>query len=114
MIACFISHLYETIIEFPAAGLAMNQPLCSSAPHLARATLGENVMQANDLARKHFDAAMQEAKKQPLDADAVARALLGLVVHQYLQSRSVKDVQSELQFVAENCDPDTDYVFMRP
>lgn len=71
-------------------------------------------MQANDLARRHFDAAMQEAKILNLDPDAVARSLLGLVVTQYLQTRSVKDVQSELQFVAENCDPDTDYVFMRP
>lgn len=71
-------------------------------------------MQASDLARKHFDAAMQEAKAGHLDPDAVARALLGFVVTQYLQTRSVKDVQSELQFVAENCDPDTDYLFMRP
>ena len=71
-------------------------------------------MQASDLARKHFDAAMQEAKAVHLDPDAVARALVGFVVTQYLQTRSVKDVQSELQFVAENCDPDTDYLFMRP
>lgn len=71
-------------------------------------------MQANDLARKHFDIAMQEAKGLRLDPDAVARALLGLVVAKYLQSRGVKDVQAELQFVAENCDPDTDYIFMRP
>ena len=71
-------------------------------------------MQASDLARKHFDAAMQEAKAVHLDPDAVARALLGFVVTQYLQTRSAKDVQSELLFVAENCDPDTDYVFMRP
>ena len=71
-------------------------------------------MQASDLARKHFDVAMQEAMTAHLDADAVARALLGFVVTQYLQTRSAKDVQSELLFVAENCDPDTDYVFMRP
>jgi hypothetical protein len=37
-------------------------------------------MQANELAQKHFDAAMQEAKALGLDSDAVARALLGLVV----------------------------------
>ncbi len=30
-------------------------------------------MQASDLARKHFDAAMQEAKAIHLDPDAVAR-----------------------------------------
>ena len=71
-------------------------------------------MQANELARKHFGAAMQEARSLRLDPDAVARALLGLVVTQYLETRSVKDVQSELAFVADNCDPDTDYMFMRP
>lgn len=71
-------------------------------------------MQARDLAQKHFSATMDEAKAAHLDPDAVARALLGLVVRQYLETRSVKDVQSELQFLAENCDPDTDYVFMRP
>lgn len=71
-------------------------------------------MQANELARKHFDAAMREAKALGLDPDAVARALLGLVVTQYLQTRSVRDVRLELQFVAENCDPDIDYIFMRP
>ena len=31
-------------------------------------------MQANELARKHFDAAMREAKALGLDPDAVARA----------------------------------------
>ncbi len=71
-------------------------------------------MQASDLARKHFDAAMHEAVAAHLDPDAVARVLLGFVVTQYLQTRDVKDVQSELQFVAENCDPDTDFIFMRP
>jgi hypothetical protein len=71
-------------------------------------------MQARDVAQKFFAAAMGEARAAHLDSDAVARALLGLVVQQYLETRSVKDVQSELQFVAENCDPDTDYVFMRP
>ena len=46
--------------------------------------------------------------------DAVCRALLSLVVAKYLESRSLADVQSELRFVAENCDPDTDFMFMRP
>ncbi|MFZ5733663.1 MAG: hypothetical protein ACOY4O_13070 [Pseudomonadota bacterium] len=40
--------------------------------------------------------------------------LLGLVVAKYLESRSVPDVQSELRFIADNCDPDTDHAFMRP
>ena len=32
----------------------------------------------------------------------------------YLENRAISDVQSELRFVAENCDPDTDFMFMRP
>jgi hypothetical protein len=36
------------------------------------------------------------------------------VVAKYLETREVVDVQSELRFVAENCDPGTDFMFMRP
>lgn len=66
------------------------------------------------IAERHFRAALDEAAASGVDADALCRSLLGLVVNQYLQSRSVADVQSELRFVAENCDPDTDFAFMRP
>ena len=71
-------------------------------------------MAAFDIAKKHFDAAMKEAGETSFDTDAVARQLLALVVAKYLETRAVADVRSELTFVAENCDPDTDYVFMRP
>ncbi|HWA30160.1 MAG TPA: hypothetical protein VG867_03650 [Rhizomicrobium sp.] len=71
-------------------------------------------MSAFDIAKKHFDAAMTEAAGAGFDADAVARQLLSLVVAKYLTTRPVADVRSELAFVTENCDPDTDYVFMRP
>lgn len=71
-------------------------------------------MAAFDIAKKHFDAAMREATETGFDTDAVARQLLALVVSKYLETRSINDVRSELAFVAENCDPDTDYVFMRP
>mgnify|MGYP001605431733 CR=1 FL=1 len=71
-------------------------------------------MQGYDLAKKYFEAAMDEAKTCRFDTDAIARYMLQLVVHQYLKSRSVADVQSELRFVADNCDPQTDYMFMRP
>jgi len=57
---------------------------------------------------------MADAKSLSLDPDAVCRALLGLVVANYLERRSVRDVQAELRFVADNCDPDTDHIFMRP
>jgi hypothetical protein len=69
---------------------------------------------ASAVARRHFDAAMREAEVQKLGQDNVARQILSLVVRKYLETRSVADIQSELNFVADNCDPDTDYMFMRP
>ncbi len=71
-------------------------------------------MSAAEIASRHFSAALAEAGAASADADAVCRALLGLVVAKYIETRSVADVQSELHFLADNCDPDTDFAFMRP
>ena len=71
-------------------------------------------MSATDIATRHFTAALSEADGAGLGDDSVCRALLGLVVAKYLESRAVADVQSELRFIADNCDPDTDFMFMRP
>jgi hypothetical protein len=69
---------------------------------------------ATEIAKRHFSAAMAEAERSGAGDDAVSRALLSLVVAKYLESRQLADVQSELRFVADNCDPDTDFMFMRP
>lgn len=71
-------------------------------------------MSATEIAKLHFSAALAEAQTAGLDHDSVCRSLLGLVVSKYLENRSVADVKSELRFVADNCDPDTDFAFMRP
>lgn len=71
-------------------------------------------MSASKIARCHFEAALREAQAAGLGQESVSRSILGLVVSKYLETRSVADVQSELRFVADNCDPDTDFVFMRP
>ena len=71
-------------------------------------------MSATEIATRHFSAAVAEAEAAGQGTDAICRAMLGLVVSKYLESRGVADVQSELRFVAENCDPDTDFMFMRP
>ncbi|MGY4320167.1 hypothetical protein [Bradyrhizobium quebecense] len=71
-------------------------------------------MSATEIAKLHFSAALAEAEAAGLDQDSLCRSLLGLVVSKYLEARSVSDVQSELRFVADNCDPDTDFAFMRP
>jgi hypothetical protein len=74
----------------------------------------EHTMSAQEIADRHFTAAIAEAEANGLGVDSVCRSLLGLVVSQYLATRGVEDVQSELRFVADNCDPDTDFMFMRP
>ena len=71
-------------------------------------------MSASEIAKVHLEGAMSAAEAAGADGDGVCRALLGLVVSKYLGRRSVSDVQSELRFIAENCDPDTDFMFMRP
>ena len=71
-------------------------------------------MSASQIAKHHFEATISAAEVASLDVNIVCRALLGLVVSQYLQSRTVANVQSELRFADENCDPDTEFMFMRP
>lgn len=71
-------------------------------------------MSATEIAERHFSAAMSDAEAAGQAADAICRAMLSLVVTKYLESRPLADVQSELRFVADNCDPDTDFMFMRP
>ena len=71
-------------------------------------------MSVSEIARRHFEAALGEAEAGGLDQDGLCRALLSLIVSKYLTTRDVADVQSELRFVADNCDPDADFMFMRP
>ena len=71
-------------------------------------------MYVSEIAQRHFAAAMKEAEAAGVDHDGLCRSLLGLLVSEFLTTRGVADVQSELHFVADNCDPDTDFMFMRP
>jgi hypothetical protein len=71
-------------------------------------------MSAGEIARRHFAAALTEAKQTGYDADAVARQMLAQVISAYLETRSIADVRAEVLAAAENIDPDTDYMFMRP
>ena len=71
-------------------------------------------MSATEIAKLHFSKAVSEAEAAGLGHDSVCRSLLGLIVSKYLEGRSVSDVQSELRYVADNCDPGTDFIFMRP
>lgn len=71
-------------------------------------------MSASSLARQHFEEALVAAKLAGIGADAIGRAMLSVVIAKFLEYRTVGDVRAELLGAAENCDPDTDYPFMRP
>jgi hypothetical protein len=71
-------------------------------------------MSASEVAKRHFLAALAEAKASGDTPDVIARHTLALVVSTFLERRSVADVRQELLSAAENVDPDTDYMFMRP
>ena len=71
-------------------------------------------MNARQIAKAHFDAALAEAEAHGIDRDVIARYTLSLVVEAFLATRPLADVQAELIAAAENADPDTDYMFMRP
>ena len=69
---------------------------------------------AGETARRYFAEAIADASKNGIEADTIARAMLSLVISTFLEKRSVADVRNELLTAAENVDPDTDYMFMRP
>jgi hypothetical protein len=71
-------------------------------------------MTATTIARSHLESALSDAKSHGFDTDPLCRAMLALIVSKYLEYRTVRDVQSELQFLADNCDPERDFEFMRP
>ena len=71
-------------------------------------------MTPGEIARAHFSAAMTAARTHGQDADAVARNMLSAAIASMLERRGLADVRAELLAAADNIDPDTDYMFMRP
>lgn len=71
-------------------------------------------MGAKQIVDKHFQAALAEAEAEGVASDTLARYMLSRVVEAFLATRPLKDVQAELMAAADNADPDTDFMFMRP
>lgn len=67
-----------------------------------------------DLARRHLEALIAEAKEADVSIDVVGRALLGQLVEVWKAHRSEEDIASELRFTADSLEADTDFTFMRP
>ncbi|MEQ9519067.1 MAG: hypothetical protein RLN89_06465 [Parvibaculum sp.] len=69
---------------------------------------------ARQIATKHIEAALAEAAAERLPAESIARIMFEKALHIYKETRSIEDIAAELNSAAENLDPDTDYMFMRP
>ncbi|MBI1182142.1 MAG: hypothetical protein GC201_16490 [Alphaproteobacteria bacterium] len=67
-----------------------------------------------EIVQRHVDAMLAEAAATKIPSDVIGREMLAHVVRIYHLTRSYDDIASELQFVADNVDPDTEFTFMRP
>ena len=68
----------------------------------------------SEIVDRHVGALRAEAKAAKIPDDVLGRMLVQAAVALWKESRDWPDIARELQFVAENLDPDTDYEFMRP
>lgn len=68
----------------------------------------------SDIAKKHMDAAVAEAAETGYPPDDIARTMLSFVILVMREHKEPKDIIDELQYVADNLDPDREYTFMRP
>lgn len=71
-------------------------------------------MSDRDLVKKHFEALVRDGDAANIPRDVLGRLVLGELTKLWLESRSIEDVASELQFTVESLDPEHDFEFMRP
>ena len=67
-----------------------------------------------DIAKDAVSAALQKISDEKLSEDALARALITEAVVIFRKSRSVGDIASELEFIAEHLEEGEEFNFMRP
>ncbi|MEZ4280955.1 MAG: hypothetical protein R3F21_15245 [Myxococcota bacterium] len=67
-----------------------------------------------ELASAALEQLLESARAEAIPSDVVGRALLARLVEEWLARRSWRDVASELAFVADSLDPETEFQFMRP
>ena len=71
-------------------------------------------MGVHQWARQELESSLERAQAQGLDTLMTLRALLSEAVELNRLEREVADLAQELQFLADNLDPQRDYAFMRP
>jgi len=67
----------------------------------------------NEICRIHLEAAIKDAGRNATP-DVVGRAMLGQILAVWRKDRSLADIKSELEYTADNLDPDEENAFMRP
>ncbi|MBE7635366.1 hypothetical protein GUA87_00795 [Sneathiella sp. P13V-1] len=67
-----------------------------------------------EIAKQVISNGLQQIGDAGLSEDAFARALINEAIGVARRTRSVSDIASELEFLAENLDEDQEYTFMRP
>ncbi|TXI29600.1 MAG: hypothetical protein E6Q69_14610 [Aquipseudomonas alcaligenes] len=71
-------------------------------------------MGVHQWARQELESSLERAQAQGFDPLMTLRALLSEAVELNRLEREVADLAQELQFLADNLDPQRDYAFMRP
>ena len=66
------------------------------------------------LVTQHVDTLITAAAADNMPEDVVGRHLLESAIGLWRRSRTTEDIVSELQFMIDNMDEDTEYPFMRP
>ena len=71
-------------------------------------------MSVHQWARQELEACLERALERGFDPLLSLRALLSEAVELNRLEREVADLAQELQFLADNLDPERDYAFIRP
>ena len=71
-------------------------------------------MSVHQWARQELEACLERALGRGFDPLLSLRALLSEAVELNRLEREEADLAQELQFLADNLDPERDYAFMRP
>lgn len=71
-------------------------------------------MGVHQWARRELEASLGRAQEHGFDPLLSLRAMLSEAVELNRMEREAADLAQELQFLAENLDPERDYAFMRP
>ena len=71
-------------------------------------------MGVHQWARQELESSLERAQAQGFDPLMTLRAFLSEAVELNRLEREVADLAQELQFLADNLDPQRDYAFMRP